>query len=277
MMKRGWFCLAVVLGVLMMAFPAFAHFQLIIPSKLFIEGSPQKVKLFMPFTHPMEGGPTMEMAKPIQFGVMVGGKKLDLTDKLKPIKLDVFPRWNPNYKEYKGKKATAYVAEYLVKMPGDYQFFIVPKPYFEPAEEKFIWQIAKVVVSAFGAEEGWDQPVGLKAEIIPLVKPYAIWAGNVFRGKVLIDGKPAAGIEVEVEYYNQDGAIGDLPSDAFITQVVKTDENGVFSYAIPWPGWWGFSALGDGGKMEYKGKEYPVELDAVIWVKAFALPKGAER
>lgn len=36
----------------------------------------------------------------------------------------------------------------------------------------------------------------------------------------------------------------------------------------------GFSALGDGGIIKgLDGKEYPLELDAVIWVKAYPKPK----
>lgn len=275
-MKR-WSCLLALLSVVVFTFPAFAHFQLLIPSKAFVEGSPQKVELFMPFTHPMEGGPIMDVDKPIEFGVFVGGKKVLLNDSIKVVELEVFPSWHPEYKGSKGKKARAYKAEVLVDKPGDYVFYVIPQPYFESQEKCFIWQMAKVVVNAFGAEEGWDKPIGLRAEIVPLVKPYALWVGNEFRGKVLMDGKPASGVYVEIEYYNEDGKVGELPSEAFITQVVKTDENGIFSYVIPWAGWWGFSAIGEGEEREYQGKKYPVELDAVIWVKALPIPQGVKR
>ena len=132
-----------------------------------------------------------------------------------------------------------------------------------------------MVVNAFGAEEGWDETVGLPAEIIPLTRPYGIWEGNTFRGLVLINGKPAPNLEVEVEYYNKDGK-AHAPKDPFVTQVIKTDKNGIFTYTIPWAGWWGFSALGDGGTLKKDGKSYPVELDAVIWIKAYPRPQGVK-
>ncbi len=265
-----------VILVLIVGSVAYAHFQLLIPSKAVVTGiAPQKIELSMPFAHPMEGGPFMEMKQPTEFGVMVNGKKYNLTSTLQRYKVSVFEKWNPQFEEYKDKKVTAFRANCSFKMPGNYLFYLIPKPYFEPAEGKFIWQIAKVVVNAYGAEEGWDSRVGLKAEIIPLVVPYGIWEGNVFRGKVLINGKPAQGIDVEVEYYNKDGRVKP-PVDSLVTQVVKTDSMGIFSYAIPWAGWWGFSALGDGGKMQHKSKTYPVELDAVLWVKAFKKPKEVE-
>jgi cobalt/nickel transport protein len=48
-----------------------------------------------------------------------------------------------------------------------------------------------------------------------------------------------------------------------VTQTIKADPNGVFTYAAPKPGWWGFAALSTDDR-QIKGKE--VEIGAVIWV-----------
>ena len=117
------------------------------------------------------------------------------------------------------------------------------------------------------ATKGWDVPLGLKMEIIPLTRPFANYSGNIFQGRVLLDGKPVPGAEVEVEYYNRDDAYT-IPNVYFMTQVIKTDENGVFTYCAPWPGWWGFAALKtDRKKMEHQGALKDVELGAVIWME----------
>ncbi len=272
-MKKLWFVVLVIIGTIGLVAQAHAHFQTLFPSNDIVSvNDNHRIGLFLCFTHPMEGGPNMEMKKPKAFGVYVRGKKLSLMKALTPIKIPIYQRWNPEYRTTKGA-VTAWKAVYQLRCPGDHIFYVVPQPYFEPAEEKFIWQITKVVVNAFGAEEGWDAKVGLKAEIIPLTRPYGVWEGNTFRGLVLINGKPAPNIDVEVEYYNVSGR-AHAPKDAFVTQVVKTDKNGVFTYTIPWAGWWGFSALGDGGTLLKDGKPYPVELDAVIWVKAYPRPEG---
>ena len=69
---------------------------------------------------------------------------------------------------------------------------------------------------------------------------------------------------VEVEFYNVDHRIK-APNDIFITQQVKTDKNGVFSYAVPWEGWWGFAALNDADfKIKKDGQDKDVELGAVL-------------
>ncbi|MFQ6098554.1 MAG: DUF4198 domain-containing protein, partial [Armatimonadota bacterium] len=98
-------------------------------------------------------------------------------------------------------------------------------------------------------------------------RPYALWTGNVFRGIVKKRGKPVPFAEVEVEYWNEDRV--KIPADPFVTQVIKADRNGVFSYAMPRAGWWAFAALIDGDeKMENPdGEKVDVEWGALIWVK----------
>jgi cobalt/nickel transport protein len=118
-------------------------------------------------------------------------------------------------------------------------------------------------------EVGWDEEIGLKTEIIPLSRPYGLWTGNVFQGIVKVDGKPVPFTEVEVEYYNQGDKI-ELPAEPMITQVVKADENGIFTYAMPKAGWWGFAALNeDEKKIKYNGEEKSIEIGAVLWVKTY--------
>ena len=162
----------------------------------------------------------------------------------------------------------AWSSSYEIKTPGIYKFFVQPQPYFEPSEEKFISHVPKLIISSFGLEDGWDEPIGLKYEIIPLIKPFGLYAGNLFQGKVLHDGKAASNTEVEVELYNEFGL--KAPTNSHITQVVKTDDNGVFSFVMNHKGWWGFAALIEEGELKHSdGKMYKIENGALIWVKAY--------
>ncbi len=234
---------------------AWAHFQVLLPSSDTVgEHDSRTLRLDLVFTHPMEQGPAMEMGTPRAFGVLVNGKKEDLTTALEPRTVD-------------GK--TAYTCEYTVKAPGNYIFYVEPAPYWEPAEQVMIIHYTKVVVDAFGAGDGWDAMVGFPIEIQPLVRPYGLWTGNVFRGIVKRHGKPVPLAEVEVEYFNEGRKVRP-PSDAFITQVIKADANGVFTYGLPKAGWWGFAAVVEGDEqMENpNGQKVDVELGGLIWVKA---------
>lgn len=235
------------------AVPAYAHFGVIIPSDdIVMKGEDREISLDLMFIHPFEGH-YMQMDRPRAFGVVAGGKKTDLSGGLRRAGVKGHDTWK---------------AGYGIRRPGDHIFYVEPEPYWEPAEDKFIVHYTKVVVNAFGMEEGWDAPAGMDAEIIPLTRPYGLWTGNVFTGRVMFYGKPAPGAEVEVEYLNTSGKVKP-PADPYITQVVKADERGVFTYAMPRAGWWGFAALGEGRKKikDSAGREHPVEIGGVIWVR----------
>jgi len=230
------------------------HFGMVMPSDDMVTQTDSKdIALKVMFIHPMEGD-YMNMEKPAKFGVMVKGKETDLLATLKETKMKGLSTWETTYK---------------IKSPGDHIFYVEPKPYWEPAEDCFIVHYTKVVVNSLGLEEGWDEEVGLKTEIVPLTRPYGLWTGNVFQGVVKVKGKPVPYAEVEVEYYNEDGKVK-WPADPMITQVIKADGNGVFTYAMPRAGWWGFAALNeDEKKIKYEGEDKSVEIGAVLWVRTY--------
>jgi cobalt/nickel transport protein len=239
------------------SFNTSAHFQMILPSdELINDGEDTELRIQLIFTHPSEASHTMDMEKPEIFGVLHKGKKSDLIDALQPFSFHGGETWE---------------ASYDAKGFGDFVFYLKPAPYYEAMEDGYITQITKVVVNNLGMPTDWDAEIGLQAEIIPLNKPYGLWTGNVFQGIVKMNGEPVPYAEVEVERLNSQsfsGLVGeeqDFPSDAHVTQVIRADENGVFTYGIPKSGWWGFAALMEGEEIE--GKDH--EMGAVIWIKAY--------
>ena len=259
MQRRFIPCLCLIF-VLCLAGVGQAHFGLILPDKAMVmQGDNADLEMILAFCHPFEQN-GMPMAKPKKFGVLAGKEKSDLTNTLQETKVLDKEAWKTTY---------------ALKKPGVYAFYFDPTPYWEPAENKFIIHQTKTYVAAFGAEEGWDGEVGLKAEIVPLTRPFALYAGNVFRGVVKFKGKPVAGADVEVEYWNA-GKKVTAPNDYFVTQVVKTDKNGVFSFVPPHAGWWGFSALNEEKKaMDHEGKKVDAEYGAVMWVQFTEWPASA--
>lgn len=236
--------------------PGSAHFQQIIPSAdVLPEGG--SVTLDMIFTHPFEGGPVMEMKRPAAVGVLSKGQRKNLTEAVqrKP-----------------SGGASGWTLTHELKEPGAAIFYVEPQPYFEPAENKLIVHYAKVLVDSHASGEGWDQLIGLPVEIRPLTRPTGLWTGNLFTGVVLKSGRPVPFAEIEVEFIN-DGAV-EAPNDAFVTQAIKADANGTFSYAMPRQGWWGFAALIESDKpgKSPDGKDVPIEEGGLIWVKATDMP-----
>ena len=219
----------------MIKFPAFfaalafsatasAHFGSVLPDKQIVENQKDNVvTLTAAFNHPMEQT-GMTMDKPQKFSVFKDNHAQDLTSTLKPATV-------------LGKNA--WTTQYKISRPGLYQFLLEPTPYWEPAEDKFIIHYSKLYVPAYGIEEGWENPLGVKTEIVPLTRPFGNYVGNLFRG----------------------------------TQTVMTDEQGIFSYSVPWAGWWGFAALTDADyQMKKDGSDKDVELGAVLWTE-FVSPK----
>lgn len=231
-----------------------AHFLELIPQYAVVsEQTDRSVNLDIQFTHPMAIGPRMDMGMPVRFGVITRGKQDNLLDSLTT--------------EQNGGKRH-YSSNYSVKQPGIHIFFIEPKPYWEPSEEAMIIHYTKVIVSAYGGGSAWDQLVGMPVEIKPMTQPYGLWSGNLFRGVVLKNGEPVPGATVEVEWRN-DGSVA-IPSDEFVTQTIKADQQGVFSYAMPREGWWGFAALltADKPMNNPDGETVDVEEGGLIWVYA---------
>lgn len=230
---------------------AVAHYGMIIPSDPMVsQKDGRSVDLTLSFSHPFEGK-GMVLEKPVVFNVRHGSKTTNLLGALTPTTV---------------MGAAGYQVSHTLDRPGTYVFHMEPQPYWEPAEDAFIVHYTKTYVTAFGDDEGWDAELGLKTEIVPLSKPFGLWAGNVFQGIVKLDGQPVPYAEVEVEFYNRDAG-ATAPDEMMVTQTIKADGNGVFTYAPPAAGWWGFAALNTADfKRDHEGQPKAVELGAVVWV-----------
>lgn len=233
------------------AAPSFAHFGMVIPQDPIITQDNRSTTITLSFSHPFEQL-GMDLVKPAKFAVKVNDTTTDLLPALKPAKVMDHDAWQISYD---------------FKRPGVYQFLMEPQPYWESAEDVSIIHYTKVLIPAFGDDTGWDEPAGLPTEIIPMLRPFGNYAGNSFTGQVLLKGAPVPGAEVEVEYYNTDSKYT-APSDYHITQVIKADADGIFSFTCPLAGWWGFAALNEADYTikNPDGDEKGVELGAVLWL-----------
>lgn len=259
-------------GSLLFASTAAAHFQMLYTPESALE-KPETIQLRHVFTHPFADEHTMNMGrqhdsqallKPEAFYVIHKEKKTDLLASLKDI-------------QFAGNADTGkgFASEYKARSMGDHVLVMIPAPYFEENEDAYIQQITKTIINVAGLPTDWDSDLGLKAEIVPLTKPYAIWTGSTFSGIVKANGKPVPFADVEVEYLNHDvdlkkNAMGPprfkAPQDSFVTIGIKADQDGKFTFGIPKAGWWGFASLGVGPDTTYKCKD--LSQDAVIWVQA---------
>lgn len=254
----GALCAATLLNPL----AAQAHFLLAYTPEVNLEKAGD-LPLKLIFWHPFENGHVMDMESPLEFYAVHRGERYDLKDTLKPI-------------TFTGRQneAAAFDATLPVKRSGDYVLVVEPAPYYEESEDIYIQQITKSYVNRNEIPTDWMEPQGLATEILPLNRPTNIVAGSTFTGRVLAEGKPVAGAEIEIEYMAAEPDMAaNKPTEAKASPmpggavVAISDANGYFTFGIPKAGFWGFAALGAGPQKEHAGKE--LSQDAVIWVRAY--------
>ena len=241
--------------------PAMAGIGVILPyDDLVGPGEKTEVTLQLRIFEPRERH-FVEMARPKGFSVAIFGEETSLL---------------PGLKAAAEQKTVAWLAEATLKRPGDYLFHAEAAPIWDPTEEEFVVHHAKLCVNAAGLEEGWDEPAGIDAEIVPMTRPYGLWTGNLFSGQVLLNGEPAPYATVEVVTLGTSAdspALTALPAGAYRVQAVRADATGVFHYAMPRAGWWGFAATVDADwTIKRDGSERPVSLVTSYWVLTRDMP-----
>lgn len=257
------------------AIAASAHFQVIYTPEVEVTDQSVDFKLF--FTHPYDGNTIMKTGRNEKMEsegieevfLYHNGKKTDLTKKLKKINFSCVNDTADGYDLTIGKDEG-------FKTGGNYALLVNPYPYWEPEEGLYIHQLTKIFVNRGGmGETEWAERItDGYTEMIPLVSPYGVTPGSIFRAIVVDnDGKPVEGAMVEIEHLNYDvdmeknffGGEAKIDDEKRGISTMVTDANGIFSFIPPTAGYWGFAALSAGSDKTYKGKE--LEQDPVIWIK----------
>lgn len=253
----------------------YAHFQLIYTPLSVIPQEQSAVEFQLVFTHPFESGHTMDIGKD-ESGTIKGlqaffalhkGKKTDLLPALNEIQF--------TSSENSGKGFALVLDRNTgFRGGGDWVLVAVPHPYYEKADDVYIQQITKVMINKGNLDTDWAKRAAEGyPEILPLVKPYDVWEGNVFRGIVVDEkGKPIPKAKIEFVYLNY--AV-DMQTHAFTgsaklkksgTGVILANNQGLFEFIPPRAGYWGFAALEAGGSKQFGGKA--LSEDAVLWIEA---------
>jgi len=265
----------IVLLLFFVAMASFAHFQMIYTPTSVVEGNSVDFKIV--FTHPAESGHTMDIGKN-EAGEIKGFEKFFSVHKEKIQ--DLLPSLKKT--EFSTSENTASAYDLILnkdngfKGGGDWALVAVPHPYYEESEGGYIQQITKVFINKAGLDTDWSARCAEGyPEIMPLVKPYDVWVGGLFRGTVVDSkGKPVPNAEIEVEYINFDvnmkkSKFEKKAKTKNAAATILADANGNFSFVPHKAGYWGFAALGAGNVKEFAGKE--LSQDAVLWIEAVSV------
>lgn len=247
---------------LLTALPVMAHFQVFWPQSTGCYAKPGETITWRYFWgHPYEM--LISDAQPGKFFMFTPQKQKENLA-LKDIALK---------DQGSGQDRKAYEVTYKPPGPGDYYLCLESPPYFI-TEDQVFWQDYVKEPLHVVRDKGWDQPVGLPVEIVPLTRPYGWPAGSVFKGQALARNLPLTRAVVEIEKFNEVYVPrAQCPKDRLgadngplMTRVTKTDQLGYFVCTLDSPGWWIISVTAPGGKKAYERKTYPVELRGGLWV-----------
>jgi cobalt/nickel transport protein len=255
-MKR--FVFASAAAFLFFAPLSFAHYHMLLPAQPSV-GREKPVEVLLQWGHPFEHQ-LFETAEPdAVFALTPERKRIDLGRLLKKTSV-----------KGEEKDVRAFRFSFVAEERGDY-FLVAQMPPLWMEDEKVFWQDTVKVPLHVLTQKGWDNALGTGFELAALTRPYGLEPGMAFQAQALIDGKPAAGVLVEVERYNETPPKS-LPPDEHVTRRVKADPHGVFTASLTEAGWWCLTAERHAGEREHEGKRYPLHQRATLWI--YVDPKG---
>lgn len=249
---------------------AYAGFGLVLPEKAVVEDLEKKsLKLTVGSLEP-SSDQGLPLERPQTFTALrYSGEQADRSEHLSVLE------------EATINGARAWTTEIALPYPGVYHFIMQSKASWLPDKDKFVQYIAKVQVPVHGSSEGWDMPTGTSFEIVPLSRPFGLCAGMAFTGQVMTDGKPVAGTVIEAVHVAEFDKTAPLSSSRSskqplksvanssyqASQLIKTNNEGIFIFVCPFPGWWAFAASAQGDPLQDpEGQLKPLEKKTIFWV-----------
>ncbi len=123
-----------------------------------------------------------------------------------------------------------------------------------------------------GLSRGWETPLGLPLEIVPLNQPYGLLPGDAFRLELLFEGKPLTNAKIYAEKYHNPPLKKPYPSEVLLTRTSRTDRNGIASINLHSAGWWVLFALHELDDISKDDKSGVATLQDAVWVYVDEMP-----
>jgi cobalt/nickel transport protein len=238
-----------ILGVLVLlctTATSVAHYNMLLPDKAWAQKG-EKVTFTYQFGHPFEHE-LFDAPKPASLLVLLPSGKHAVLDVEKTLRKIERPGAD-------GKRVTCWQFDYTPAERGDH-VFVLKTPTIKHGEDHAVEDLVKVVLHV-QTQNGWDhglkglpREIGVDLDLVPLTRPYGLYAGMAFSARVERypyqpigpPMSPTSGLRVEVEQYNEKTPKA-LPPDELVTFHTKTGGDGSFVATLPASGWWGITAI----------------------------------
>jgi cobalt/nickel transport protein len=251
--------LAIVAGV-------FAHFNVLLPQDYarYETRKGQAIPFRMLWGHGYEHIWFDATPPRLLTAIAPDGSTTDLRGDLEPITV----------RAADGRMARAFAFTFTPERRGDYVLRLDAAPVWDEEEKHWLQDYAKTVLHV-QAKGGWERVVGQPLEVVALTRPYALHVGQVVKVRVLSNGKPLAGCDVEFEKFQPKIPVeSSLPPEPMITFETRTDELGYAVVGMYGTGWFALTAVHPTDKtMDKDGHKGPIVERATLWIHVAEQPK----
>lgn len=254
--------------LLMWTGQAVAQVTVLVPSAPSVEkkASPQEVDMLMTLMKPFKNQ-AIAMDMPQMFASLRfenGAEQPERQDLLGDVE-EI---------RYLGQKAWG--ANIALEKAGLYQFIMESRPWWNEAKNHYLQQVCKVVLPVLGQGEGWSVPAGLGFEIVPLTRPFGLYAPAIFSGRALLSGKPQVNIPVRMGRINIEKK--SVPTPWHEELAARTNQAGEFSFVVSQPGWWYCEAIIPGDPLKGPdGEMKPMEFGSILWLYVDGQDNGRKK
>lgn len=161
----------------------------------------------------------------------------------------------------------------LLKGGGDFIFVSTHIPHHKP-NDIYIQLVTKSFHSKGNFLTDWPNRVlDSMPEILPLVNPARIYAGDLFRAKAVDEkGEPIPSAKILIEYLNREILNDSLGSEESVPMeraelLIFADDRGVFSYIPHAKGVWSFKLVDGDSGLKINGKDHVFNSLITVEVK----------
>ncbi|VAW86685.1 hypothetical protein MNBD_GAMMA17-589 [hydrothermal vent metagenome] len=185
-------------------------------------------------------------------GYTFDGDTFELTDKLQ-------------------KKGEVFTIKYRSRRIGDTWVVAHVPMTWSKHDSTFTETTVRTVIHQ-GLSRGWETPLGLPLEIVPLNQPYGLLPGDSFRVELLHNGEPLTDAKIYAEKYYDPPLQKPYPSESLLTRTSRTDRNGIANINLHSAGWWVLFVLHELDEMEKDGQSGVATLQDAVWIYVDAMP-----
>lgn len=162
--------------------------------------------------------------------------------------------------------------------PGLYHFMIETRPRWSETRQWYEQDFVKTTVPVYGESRGWEQPCGLRLEIVPRTRPFGLAAPCLFSAQVRWQDAPLPGAKVRMYRIATEKTPQPLPTPWHASLEARADGDGNTAFVLNRSGWWCCVAETDGEPLKGPdGEPRPLRFGGVFWLYVDDMAAAAEK